>query len=210
MSLSINLGFNGQHVGLIVRGKLSAAHEPALSAQHADCILSNGAPMGFFGEGGGQGSSTQNAPSGSSVAASVISEASFGLRGEVYDFKEFKEKRPFYVEKEMAAKFGTISAVMRLPVSTQEAKLFDAYWHGLDEKPRNFYLAGGNCSTRAAQAFRTAGLTKRGIPGIDTPNNLWNQLVASQGAKVETYFGIVSFQAHGKGFRVIVQMKENV
>src|SRR5260221_10661309 len=40
--------FTGDSVGLIVRGKKSHEHEPGLMEQHADCILSNGAPVGFL------------------------------------------------------------------------------------------------------------------------------------------------------------------
>lgn len=45
--------FTGNSVGLIVRGKCSQEHHPDNLDQHADCVLSNGAPIGFFGEGGG-------------------------------------------------------------------------------------------------------------------------------------------------------------
>jgi hypothetical protein len=51
MADAYSLLFSGDQVGLIVRGKKSHAHKPDVMEQHADCILSNGAPVGFFGEG---------------------------------------------------------------------------------------------------------------------------------------------------------------
>jgi len=35
-------------------GKISAADSPDLMNQHADCILEDGSPIGFYGEGNDQ------------------------------------------------------------------------------------------------------------------------------------------------------------
>jgi hypothetical protein len=49
-------------IGLIVRGKQNDSHSPGNMEQHADCILPNGQPVGFFGGEGdassGSGGST--------------------------------------------------------------------------------------------------------------------------------------------------------
>jgi hypothetical protein len=45
--------FNGTKIALIVRGKLNTNRDPDLMAQHADVILPDGSPIGFFGKGDG-------------------------------------------------------------------------------------------------------------------------------------------------------------
>jgi hypothetical protein len=73
--------FDGKKVALIVRGKLALDHEPDLMAQHADVILGDGTPIGFFGE--GEGTSGSGASSGS------------GMKGVVYNYSLLKVHRPY-------------------------------------------------------------------------------------------------------------------
>jgi hypothetical protein len=67
--------FDGTKIALIVRGKINTNHEPGLLAQHADAILPDGSPIGFFGEGDGKSGS------GASVG--------LGMEGVVYDYNLF-------------------------------------------------------------------------------------------------------------------------
>lgn len=201
------LNFGGDKVGLIVRGKKSHKHDPGWLEQHADCILSNGAPMGFFGEGHGGASSGASSGAGGSSARSGASSGSIGLGldGAVYDLAEMKMKRPYYVDGAMAKGAGVYSAVLCVPVSAGQAKKFDTYWSNLDANPATFYMVGGNCSTRASGGFIAAGILAGGIPGLDTPDNLWHQLCRVHAGKVTACYGYVGFTPKGSGFVVEVE-----
>ena len=179
--------FAGGAVGLIVRGKTSHAHSPGVLEQHADCILADGSPIGFFGEG--------DAASGSS---------GLGLDGAVYDFEEFQQKRPFYVNGASARGLKIVSAVLRITASSTQAARFRTFWTRLDADPDTFNILGGNCSTRASSAFVHAGLLGGGIPGIDTPDNLWRQLCTIHRGRVTAAYGYIDFQPKGEGFDVYV------
>ena len=214
------LQFSGNHVGLVVRGKTSADHKPGVMEQHADCILSNGAPMGFFGEGGGNlssgstsssrgGRSSGSRPSSAdSSSSSSGGSVGMGLDGAVYDFQEMLQKRPYYVNDQQAQTYKVISAVMRIPVSAAAAKIFDSYWTNLDKNPDTFYILGGNCSTRASGAFMAANLLAGGIPGLDTPSNLWDQLLRVFGKQADCCYGRVSFQPNAGGQSYNVKVAE--
>src|SRR5919109_2095929 len=78
--------FNGSTVGLIVRGKSGPAHHPGVMEQHADCILSDGSPMGFFGEpvnGTPKGAASSGVMSGGSSGAGTTAFSSFSPWGSV-------------------------------------------------------------------------------------------------------------------------------
>lgn len=72
--------FDGTKIALIVRGKTGVNHDPDLLAQHADVILADGSPVGFFGQGEG------TSGSGGSLGA--------GMDGVVYDKNLLKVHRP--------------------------------------------------------------------------------------------------------------------
>ena len=172
---------SGDKIGLIVRGKLGPAHAPGKMAQHADCILSNGAPIGFFGEGDGDSSN----------------RIGMSMEGIVYDYGAFQRKRPFYVDLKMAQTARVISTVLIVDVTSAEAKAFDQHWDELKKKPGAFHILGGNCSTRASSTFIRSGILKRGIPGLDTPDNLYAQLVEKRTCK--SISGYVGFAPAGGG-----------
>lgn len=183
MSTSFSYTFSGDRVGLIVRGKKSHDHAPGVMEQHADCILSNGLPVGFFGEGN---DSTSNS-------------SGLGMNGQMYDFTELKRHRPYYIDKNMAATYGTVSTVLLIYVSTQQANDFDQYWSDLDKSPGTFNILGGNCSTRASGGFKKAGILAGGIPGLDTPNNLYKQICIEKKGKCWMISGYVGFSVYGSG-----------
>jgi len=202
-----NYNFGGDRVALIVRGKHSADHEPSVMAQHADCALSKGAPVGFFGEAGGGGSSGR-APSsiGASGRGSTGKSNSIGLgmAGVVYDFDKLRQNRPFYVELAQAKGYNLVSTVLFVQVTASEAKAFDDAWAGLTKSPGSFQLLGWNCSTHASQAFRASGILSGGIPGLDTPDNLYKQLCKERAGKVVSVSGYVGFARSGSGFMMTV------
>src|SRR5437899_3777599 len=108
------LTFPGNVIGLVVRGKTGPDDHPGVLDQHADCILPNGAPIGFFGDeevasGGsssGQGSSASSGRSSSSgsfaspgrSSGSSSNSSGMNMKGAVYDYLRFLKSRPFYVD----------------------------------------------------------------------------------------------------------------
>lgn len=196
--------FSGDKVALIVRGKTSEDHSPGKMEQHADCARSDGSPVGYFG-GDGAGSSESSGSSGGSGRGSAMSAFAssailVGIEGQVYDLQEFQIKRPYYIDSGRAKTAGVVSTVLIVTVANGEATKFDEYWGSLKEDPGTFRLLGKNCSTRASGAFRHAGILSGGIPGLDTPNNLFKQLKAERPDRCTSYSGYVGFQVAGNGF----------
>lgn len=184
--------FAGDRVALIVRAKTSAEHTPKKLDQHADCVRSNGVPVGYFGEAG----------EGSGYVASAMF---IGIRGEVYDMEGFRKNRPYYVDAEIARGYGVVSTALVVSVSSGQAKLFDDYWDSLAANPGTFRLLGKNCSTRASGAFRHAGILAAGIPGLDTPNNLYKQLVKERRDICNSYSGYIGFSTLGSSLAMVVE-----
>lgn len=181
--------FGGARVALIVRGKTSHSHVPGNLEQHADCILSNGAPVGFFGEGN----------DGSSNGSGI------GMDGIVYDYSALSRKRANYVNAGVAKGTGTISTILCVQVSSAEALAFDKAWVDMAADPGSFHILGWNCSTHASSAFKSAGILAGGIPGLDTPDNLYRQLCVEKAGKVSVISGYVGFSASGSGYLVTVE-----
>ena len=194
---TLTFSSSGETVGLVVRGKNSPSHEPGVMEQHADCILADGSPIGFFGDVGAGPASGGSAGSGPSVG--------LNMKGVVYDYPLFKIHRPYYIDLAEAKKYLVKSTVLLITVTKTQASLFKDYWDRLKTKPDSFYLLGYNCSTRASDAFIYAGILTGGIPGLDTPNNLYKQLITSF-TKTASYSGFVGFVAKsGGGYDVLVE-----
>lgn len=178
------ISFTGNKVALIVRGKTDDDHSPGLMEQHADCACSDGAPVGFFGGEGG----------GSSGNSGFISSAVLiGISGEVYNIEDFEINRSHYVDATKDRGAGVVSTVLIVSVANGEADRFDEYWTNLRADPGTFRLLGKNCSTRASGAFRNAEILSGGIHGLDTPNNLYKQLMKERPDRCTTYSGYVGF-----------------
>ena len=184
--------FAGDKVALIVRGKTSAEHSPGKLEQHADCVRSNGSPVGYFGE-GGEGSGY------------IIKAVLIGIQGEVYDLDGFKKHRPYYVDANMARGYGVVSTALVVRVSSSQAQIFDDYWRDLTTDPGTFRLLGKNCSTRASGAFRHSGILASGIPGLDTPNNLYKQLVRQRPDLCTSYSGYIGFTTEGSNTAMVIE-----
>ncbi|WP_444943301.1 hypothetical protein ACJJIK_15765 [Microbulbifer sp. ZKSA006] len=174
-------------IGLIVRGKENDAHSPGVLDQHADCILPNGQPIGFFGE-GGDVSSGPSGSSGSLFKSSIPSwangpSASFNksglnMKGLVADYDDMLKIRPYYVNINSAKLYNIKSTAILIEVSEPQATLFKSFWYNLKISPGAFNMLGGNCSSKAAKAFNYAKVLNKDIPGLDTPDNLYKHLKA--------------------------------
>ncbi len=198
-------------VGLVVRGKRSATDHPGWMAQHADCVLDNGSPVGFFGEeGAGSGGSSGRAPSSSGrsgVRSTGSSNASgLNMKGVVYDFAILRRMRLPYVDLTAAERANVQSTLVKVNASDMEREKFAAFWRGLYSKPGVFNLLGGNCSSHAAEAFAAAGMIPAEIPGLDTPDNLYEHLLRQLGARCTSYSGFLGFERRSAdAYRLIVR-----
>ncbi|WP_295392085.1 hypothetical protein [uncultured Thiodictyon sp.] len=90
-------------------------------------------------------------------------------------------------------------------VSSSQAERFDDYWNRLTEDPGTFRLLGKNCSTRASGAFRHADILAAGIPELDTPNNLYEQIIRQRRDICESYSGYIGFTTVGSGMTMAVE-----
>lgn len=168
-------------VALVVRGKKSDAHDPGISS-HADCLLPGGEPIGYFGAGGVQTSGNLSA-----------SWHSVGLnkKGQVVDYDRLKKVLRRYTDPNIAQATNTVSTVLVMEVDAIEALAFKNYWKNLTDTSDGFRLLGNNCATHASKAFIRAKIISKGIPGLDTPNNLYSQLLKVKGRKMKAYSGFL-------------------
>jgi hypothetical protein len=185
--------FAGDSLGLIVRGKRSPSDHPANMEQHADCVLADGSPVGYFG----------GPRAGSGGSANRIG---LGMNGYVSDYTLMTRERPFYVDAGIAMRYGVVSTLLVARATPAQASAFSAYWASLRSTPGTFNIIGNNCSTHASDAFIAAGLVTGGIPGLDTPDHLYDQLVAALPGRATSYSGYVGFarKVGGTGFDVLV------
>lgn len=195
------INFAGDRIGYIVRGKSDADHDPSVFKQHADCVLSSGTCVGFFGEGRGWSFGSSDSTGGPSSSGS----SGFGMRGTVYDMDLLKQNRLPYVNAFVAQAYGIQSTLLVINTTQKLAQAFDAEWESMQANPPSFWILGANCSTRASRAFRRSGILSGGIPGLDTPNNLYKQLVQTLGHQTESHSGYIGFEEANQGYTVVVQ-----
>ena len=171
-------------IGLIVRGKQAPDHHPDKLAQHADTVLADGSPEGFFGE--------RNDGSFNSVG--------LGMEGIVYDYALLRINRPWYVDKAAAVTNRVVSTVLLIDVDQPTADKFKDAWDRMTKSPGEFNIVGGNCATHASAAFIAAGVISKTIPWMDTPDNLYQQLVDDLPAgRIVSYTGYIGFKTNPSG-----------
>lgn len=178
-------------IGLIVRGKRLPAHVPDLLEQHADCVLSDGSPVGFYGTGAGY--------------LGVSASTGMGMDGVVMTYDDFASGiygRIHYVDAVVAKKYNLASTLLLIKVSKAESMLFAAAWNEMKHHPGSFSLLGNNCSTHASLAFNKAGVLPSAIPGIDTPDNLYHQLIAIREGQFRSFSGFLGFTPEPGGFSI--------
>ncbi len=181
-----------KQIGIIIRGKQSEAHEPDYMEMHADVVLSDGSPIGYFGENGGFSAS-----------------AGMFMDGVVYDYTRMAAERPYYTNAETARSYGVVSTICLINVEDAAAQKFDQFWKDMSAPGRarenGFSLLGNNCSTNAAKAFRYAGIIDDGIPGLDTPQTLFTQLRSKLGGNFRCASGYVGFLKNGMQMKIQIE-----
>lgn len=80
-----------------------------------------------------------------------------------------------------------------IEVTPREAERFQQTWQALRTRPGSFSLVGFNCASHAALAFAIAGLVGREIPGLDTPDNLFQALWSRNRARCRDEYGLLGF-----------------
>lgn len=201
----VEIQFNKDKLGLIIRGKKGPLHNPGHMEQHADCILGSGIPVGFFG------AADPESYSGN--------ESGLNLKGDVYyDRAEFiANRRPFYVDRRLAEEYGVISTVLIIDANPSQVSKFKEFWEKLNLTPGGFDIVGANCSTHATEAFTYAGVIPKRInsggrftdrkgdmPGLDTPDNLYSWLKLLKPSS-KSYSGYVGFKGTSSGYTCVVE-----
>lgn len=196
-------------VGLIVRGKHNEKHNPDKMQQHADCILPGGEPVGFYGGAGdaSSGNSLDSTNKSRSEAPSIsLNKTGLNMKGMVAYYEDLRKIRPMYLDPNLAKKYEIRSTVILLEVTKSQADLFIQYWKNLKLNPGIFNILGGNCSTHASEAFVAAKIVASGIPGLDTPDNLFYQLKSRHSGKRHIYHGYIgALYLKGNNYDLVVE-----
>jgi hypothetical protein len=176
MPSPITLRFNGETtIAYVVRFKPSHAEGPP-DGGHSDCILPTGAPVGYFGSG------------------------AVGADGVVFTYATFLARRKAYVKATEARAAACISTLLVLDVGKRRAEAFRNSWFSMRSKTDGFTILGNNCSTHASRAFHAAGLiSTHEVDGVDTPNNLYDQIVSDSPVGWKSYSGYLDFDPVGSG-----------
>jgi hypothetical protein len=176
MPSPITLSFSGATtIAYIVRFRPSHTQD-APDGGHSDCIMPSGAPVGYFGTG------------------------AVGGTGIVYSHATYLSKRPHYVNLADARALPCVSTLLLLDVGKARAEAFRDAWLAMRAKTDGFTIAGNNCSTHASRACYAAGLiSTHEVDGIDTPNNLYDQIVKESPVGWKSYSGYLGFTPIASG-----------
>jgi hypothetical protein len=172
MYSAVNLSFSDSgKIAYIVRYKKSHAADAEEGGGHSDCIMPGGAPVGYFGGG------------------------LVNAQGAVFGYSNFLASRPHYVNLPDARANPCVSTVLVMDVGRQRADAFRKSWLSMRAKTDGFTIMGNNCSTHASRACYAAGATRSPeVSGVDTPTNLYNQIVKDGLVPWRAYTGYVGFK----------------
>ena len=138
-----------------------------ITGGHIDMAISGVGLFGFYGYGPG--------PSGNRFGIDF-----HGYWNDTYaKFERNGLGRPDYVDGR-AGELSTICVVMVCP---SQVKKMARELHSLEKHPGLFNILGNNCSTHACEVLGAGGILERGIPGLDTPQNMQDALVRRYGAR---------------------------
>lgn len=176
MATAITLSFiGGSKIGYVVRYKPSHTESPP-DGGHSDCILPTGAPVGYFGSG-------------------VV-----GARGVVFAYSHFRASRPAYVNMTDARSTPCLSTILVMDVGPARARAFRDAWLAMRAKTDGFTIMGNNCATHASRACYAAGIIRTAeVSGVDTPNNLYEQIVDDGLVGWRSYSGYLGFAPLASG-----------
>lgn len=187
----IDFSKGNKKIALVVRGKKGPNDHPGVMDQHADAILPDGAPIGFYGTANG----------------SWANDVGMDMDGAVWTYWDLRRHRPWYVDERSAISHRVVSTVLIVDVTKSEADKFSAAWTRMVRRPGDFEILGNNCSTHASAAFMAAGIVSDSIPGLDTPDHLYEQLVdALPAGRRHSYTGFIGFAPRtGGGYNLTMR-----
>jgi hypothetical protein len=174
---TVTLPFNGEgKIGYVVRYKGGHNEDPLENGGHSDCILTRGAPVGYFGGG-------------------IVNAV-----GKVFTYSNFQAARPHYVNLPDARAEPCKSTILVMDVGKQRAELFQRAWISMRAKTDGFTILGNNCSTHASRACFEAGVIRSPeISNFDTPNNLYQQIIRDNLVPWRSYSGYLDFTPTSDG-----------
>lgn len=186
-------------IGYIVRGKNGPNDAPGLFAQHADCVLSSGEPVGFFGL------------AGPGTASASWNSIAMNQRASALGYDHMLENRAAFVDVVASKNKRLYSTILIISeIDNLKCSLFNNYWWEKKEAEKGsfapFHLLGRNCSSFAHLSFEELGLLTYSTRGLFlTPNKLFDHLISS--SKINKYIltcysGFIGFNPHEKIRRV--------
>jgi len=178
---------NQGHIALVVRGK-GRRDLPPGDGGHVDVILPSGAPAGFF-----VAPSFESAGASGTGGRNGTGISGMGAPGYVYGYADFCANRAHYVHMRLARAHNALSGVLLMSVSPAHATRFHRAWEAIRMRPGSFDIIGSNCASHAAIAFGMAGLIPAGIPGLDTPDNLFHALRNRHASNCRDVYGYLGF-----------------
>ena len=193
----VHINLDGSSLGYVVRGMADISHSPSVFQQHADCVLSTGEPVGFFGN-AGAGSGGVSSLSWNSMSMNMIPKA--------LGYDEMLSLIPHFVDSHKAKEMKCFSTVLIFhKIEVEKVSAFDNFWWEKkaartgDLKP--FHILGRNCSSFAYAGFKESNLLSDRPGLIDTPAKLFHHLVKIMKLNNYTlscFSGLVSFNPHEK------------
>lgn len=156
-------------VGILLRRQFTRDAREFKRYRHVHAVLGDGAVVSY-------NSTDYDAPLWKGIL--------FYAPGEVQTTADLRRVRPHYVSPAVARScaykgrpgYKMVTDWVKFKVTPEQAAALSAAWAELAADPPAFRLAGKNCSTRAYECFRRAGILPGGIPGIDRPENMLGPL----------------------------------
>lgn len=156
-------------VGILLRRQFTRDVAKLSHYRHVHAVLADGAVVSY-------NSTDYDAPLWKGIL--------FYAPGEVQTTPDLRRVRPHYVSPAVARSceykgrpgYKMVTDWVRFKVTPEQAAALSEAWSDLAAGPPAFRLAGNNCSTRAYECFRRAGILPGGIPGIDRPENMMGPL----------------------------------
>ena len=148
-------------------GGVRTNDNPLGNSGHIDMAIHGIGMFGFYGYGPGTSGN----------------EVGMGFHGYWnYSYHRFafgKVPRANYID----GRAGLLSTICVVMVCPRQVREMAQKLHQLERHPGKFDIVGNNCSTHACDVLGAGGILRRGIPGLDTPQNLEDALVRRYKAK---------------------------
>lgn len=193
-------------IGFVARGVRGRSHSPSIKEQHADCILPYGSLTSFSYDGNPAcGSFTMNAK------GDVLKTEDYELAAQSR-FPDIRAQAQRLIGAEVAKKDDYMSGLLLIEAPKHNVDSFMRNWLELKEKPKNFHIIGGNCSTRAKDIFVASQIIPHVNFLIDTPSKLFAHLTHvlnnDPKYKITSFFGYFGLEKISDGVYDLIILVE--